>query len=549
MIELLKSAGDLLRAALDNYSIVFSKIEDYHNQAKLPQGYPPELTNQIDIELAFLSSYESKIQEIKRSISRARNYSSSLAPVNTLPSEILIRVLQLLVAEPCGIVLFDPDYPEHHPPRYLDRFVQVCSLWRTTALSTPLLWCHIDLTLYGLYRNGFISRAFTYADRAGDLPIELHVGGKSFNDVDDIYNIYDRLSMLFFVVSDRVETLKLDIPGVLEGLHHIIFRDLFSRRASNLTKLVVHSRGSRNAFFCANYADAAEMDEGYGKCGLDLSEDILEDGFAPITVLHLRGIFPRWWSTAYHGLVDLRLLSTASLSRIRETDLLRILGSSPGLRILHFELEISHSTPATGRVVPVHLSVLQVIKIYPRDPAHDAGCLNPAHLLRLLAPGSKPLRLFLGGYYQPTSGSDIELAKFFSRAKVARFCIQETFPPMRLLLRNAPHLEQVILDAFVCYNRVDIPPAWLQLDDLASLPRLRSLHITRSYLFEREFRLLFQCCLAGIMLHSSHVSGNNSIMDSTLSQEELLQAYPTVKISDRVVGPFDDPTADWDIFD
>ncbi|KAH7332595.1 hypothetical protein B0J17DRAFT_678263, partial [Rhizoctonia solani] len=534
MIELLKSAGDLLRAALDNYCLVFSNIENYHTQAKLPHayGYPPELTHQIDAELASISSYESKIREIKRSISRARNYSSGIAPVNTLPPEILTRVLQLLVAEPCGIVLFDPDFPEHHPPRYLDRFVQVCSLWRTAALSSPSLWCHVDLTPYGPYRDGFISRAFTYVDRAGDLPIELHLGGKSFNDVEDIYNIYDRLAMFFFVVSDRVETLKLDLPGALEGLHHIVFRELFSRQASNLTKLVVSSRGHCNAFFCVKYADAEEMDEGYGKCGLDLSEDKLEDGFAPMTVLHLCGIFPRWWSTAYHGLVDLRLLSTANLSRIRETDLLRILSSSPGLRILHFELEISHSTPATGRVVPVYLSELQVIKIFPRDPSHQAGYLNPAHLLRLLAPGSKPLRLLLGGYYQPTSGSDIELAKFFARSRVARFGIQRTFPPMRLLLRHAAHLDQVLLDAFYSYDRVEIPSAWLQVE-----------------CFERQFRSLLHCCPTGVTLHSSYVNSDNDDMGSTLTQEELLEAFPTVNIDDRVTGLYDDPTGDWDILE
>ncbi|EUC58514.1 F-box-like domain protein [Rhizoctonia solani AG-3 Rhs1AP] len=294
------------------------------------------------------------------------------------------------------------------------------------------------------------------------------------------------------------------------------------------------------------------MTEDYWPLELDSTEEDIETSFAPITVLHLRGIFPWWSSTAYHGLVDLRLLSTNAWSHIQEVQLLAILKSSPGLRVLHFGLEIHDLTAATERVVPVILQDLQIVKIFPDIDIVTYTTMCPGSLLRLLAPGTKPLQLSLEGFYIQDTTSLTELERFFARSRVARFYTRAMFPPLNLLLRHSAHLEQVVLDDFASASHNKLPPAELDVDESASLPRLSSLHITSSALFDHELRLLLRCCPDGTVLDSSNVDHDISEdypLTTTFSTPELLEAFPTIKIADSSFGLRDASNADWDIFD
>ncbi|KDN46707.1 hypothetical protein RSAG8_04087, partial [Rhizoctonia solani AG-8 WAC10335] len=307
MIKQLRYAGDQLRAAWDNYCQVYSSIQACHDRGK-PHTYdsPLELTRLLDIELAFMSSLGPKIREIKQTISRAHDYASLQAPINSLPPEILIRVFHFVLAEPCGIQLLSPDYPGYHPSRYPEYLAQVCALWRRIALSSHSLWCHIDLSPFELYCDGLLTRAWTHVERVGNLPIELHIGGDEYDPSEPTPYIHSGLCAFLLMISSRVKTLELSIPDAFWCFHRTAFHALFSGQHSNLTKLVIHSDGNHyHSFIFAKADDADESDEEYEPFKLNISVSWLESGFAALTVLHLRDVFPVWSSKAYHGLVDL----------------------------------------------------------------------------------------------------------------------------------------------------------------------------------------------------------------------------------------------------
>ncbi|KDN35027.1 hypothetical protein RSAG8_11938, partial [Rhizoctonia solani AG-8 WAC10335] len=450
-----------------------------------------------------------------------------LTSINSLPPEILIRIFHVVLAQSCKLDSLICDDKQHYS-RYPDYLAQVCTLWRRIALSSRSLWCHIDLSPNQPYADGLVTRADTQLVQAGGLLIELHIAVK-----DTWYFEYDELYRLISLASGRVASLQLTMDGPFRVFHHDIFGLLFRQRPA-LTKLVLRSTADYfNNFLVADSFNDT-MTEDFWPLTLDSTEEDIESSFAPITELYLRGTFPLWSSTAYHGLVDLRLLSTGTWSYIREAELIAILKSSPGLRILHFGLEIRDPTPVIEQVAPVNLRDLQVVKIFPDLDLIARTTLCPGSVLRLLAPGTKPLRLSFEGYYVQDTILLTELERLFARSRVARFYIRAVFPPLNLLLRHSAYLERVVLDDFEWASHDKILPTWSDVDGAASLPHLKSLHITRSSLFEHELRFLLS---------------EEPPLVTKFSALELSEAFPTVRITEYSLSRRGAPTVDWDILE
>ncbi|CAE6449757.1 unnamed protein product [Rhizoctonia solani] len=539
MLEELKSAADQLHAAWDNYHRVYSNLEHYPISigARYPDGFHLELIRQLDTERAFISSYEPKIQQIKTSISRVRNYRPGLISINSLPSEILTRIFQLVLAQPCTFQLSNN---EMHYPRYPDYFTRVCSLWRKIAIASRLIWCHIDISHNKPCCDRLVARANTYLMRAGELPIELHIMDDDHNTPGWREPDYDDLYRLVRKVSSRVETLQFGITKVtgFQKFHRDTFEGLFRYGPARLKKLVL--RSNRDAFIRADISTYIEPDERTKDLILEHPEWAIETAFTPVTTLHLRGIFPVWSSKAYSGLVDLRMVSSNGDFQIEQMELITILRSSPALRILHFGLNLGESTPGIEETTQIHLKDLEVVKIFP-----ELGSPRTPRLLKLLAPGTKPLRLSFEDYHLLDAASLTDLEAFLARSRVARFYIGGTFLPINILLPHANHLEHVVLDAYVGDFGGISPPEGPHTDPLPLSPRLRSLHITRSSLLADELRLLSDHCPTGIVLHSCDIYwGRESGYAQDLSVD-----FPLVNVTEHTLYPFEEPTASWDILD
>ncbi|CAE6420514.1 unnamed protein product, partial [Rhizoctonia solani] len=297
-------------------------------------------------------------------------------------------------------------------------------------------------------------------------------------------------------------------------------------------------------------ADSFEITDDFQYCDdlltINATKDEIEDSFDRLAVLHLYGIFPLWSSAAYHNLVDLRLLSTDEWSRIREAELVAILKASPGLRILHFELIIIDPTPPAEGVTVV-LPDLQVVNV-----AAFGGVMQlyPSDLLRLLSPGTKPLRLSLEGYNIQEKSVLTQVESFFARSRVVNLYIQSVLPPLNLLLRHSVDLDHVVINRIETGTHAEYNPEWLKVDRFASLPRLKSLYVTRSTMLEHEFRSLLECCPDGTVLSNCRIGRRD--MSRCFAESDILaisQAFPAVKLTDHALYPEEGPTADWDILD
>ncbi|KDN38956.1 hypothetical protein RSAG8_09113, partial [Rhizoctonia solani AG-8 WAC10335] len=519
MIEQLKSAADQLRAAWDNYYSLYSTLQQYQTQksALHTYGFPPELSRLLDTELAFVSSFPPKVVRSEIAIRRARNYSSGLAPINALPPEILTRIFHLVIEGPC----------QFHRP---------CPNRKDNVIVYPQFPDYLA--------QGLVNRAWEHTDRADLVPIELHVAGESCycEDYCEERRHYGYLHDLLRRISHLVETLEIVATGQFGPFHRTVFDGLFNPGGSNLKKLVLCSQGEHhNTFIFPTSLSWHQLDHDLSDFGLNITESQFARGFSTITVLHARGIFPSWPSTAYHGLVDLRLLSTSQYSTIKEAEIIPILKSSPGLRILHFGLEIRNRAP-DDEVTSVDLPDLQVVKVFPLN--------NPdaCNILRLLIPGTKPLRLSIEECDKRSVDFITELDKFFARSNVAKFHTQEIFPPFSLLLRHSAHLECAIFSNFDPQSRDELRANLVHVDGQAPPICLKSLRLLNSCLSEDDLHKLLKFCPSGIVLDSSAVcrDGSEDPESTKLSEKELSDAFPTVKIALESVK---NATADWELFD
>lgn len=176
MVELvneLNAASTLLNSALQRYLDACSAVSDYYEQTGMLARVPRMFLDHVTNELALITSYEATIQQAKSLISQARNSSTSLVPIHSLPSEILSRIFYLVVgARPCGAS--DNSGNNSSLPKYPDFLTHVCSRWRRISIGLPMLWSHIDILHLHSMTPGFVARAKACAARAKHAPLEIH---------------------------------------------------------------------------------------------------------------------------------------------------------------------------------------------------------------------------------------------------------------------------------------------------------------------------------------------------------------------------------------
>ncbi|CAE6341391.1 unnamed protein product [Rhizoctonia solani] len=550
MIEQLRSLGDQLHAAWDTYhDQVHLTLQHYDQHIKAPHVHKisPEVTRQLDAELAFICSYETKIRHTKAVVCRARNYLSGVATINTLPPEIITRIFHLALEHPCDLHLRNAsnsrgihfDYPG---------YLQTCARWRKIAISSSSLWCHIDMSPHQRDYGKLLARTQTFLARARGLPIELHISGNKDRPVDPTAQGYNDVHELISRISDRVETLDLTVTKNTQGFIRTALRQLLVGQHSGFKKLAIRSEEYYDVFISPMDADSdadsdlGERGDGPASLRLEVTEEQIETSFASLAVVHLFGIFPSWSSAAYSQLVDLRLMSTSEWSHIKVGELAKILESSPALQILHFGLELTSHVDVT----PITLKDLRVVKIF-TEICTEIYPL-PIRLLGLLAPGSKALRLSFNGRCMPGPILDPETLGFLARSRVERFYTQAFFPEMSIFLREATDLEHVIFDGFRAYEWNMATSAWLAVSGFASpSPHFGSLHINRSSLSTNLLRFLVKCYPNSIVLSSCdvlHEVGEDTFV--RLTPEEVSEMFPTVQVIDH---PSEDPIADWDVLD
>ncbi|EUC54416.1 hypothetical protein RSOL_047470, partial [Rhizoctonia solani AG-3 Rhs1AP] len=182
--------------------------------------------------------------------------------------------------------------------------------------------------------------------------------------------------------------------------------------------------------------------------------DALETLLFSVTNLELKGLYPRWASKAYHGLVELRLGVFNGVS-IPETDLRVILSSSPKLRHLDLGLKITSPSPRDLHDTPVLLEELETLVTGQRS-LEELGSF-----LRLIRPGSRPLSIYLDKSGKCSSHPDIprvpfdaRILAFFARANVETLGIAGTYNYSQVaeLLGLVPRVRVLVLNGLCLGN-------------------------------------------------------------------------------------------------
>ncbi|KDN46417.1 hypothetical protein RSAG8_04361, partial [Rhizoctonia solani AG-8 WAC10335] len=543
-MEELESAGERLCAALDHYLGVCMKIHDLVARKGMLLNVPQKYLHHINAETHHFPSYEQKFRQAGAAVHRARNRLSRLAPITSLPPEILARIFHL-VASPCDILEapnakdLDSETPKSQSeisdagdesddverprskvlqlknfPTHLDRVTHVCSYWRLIAIGTPSLWTHIDFIPNRSLHRKLLARAETYAIRAARLPIEFHL-----SDFDKPLT-YDKVHLCQFLSSilNRVKSLDIMMIHCWRSFHSLILNELFPHPAPESTILT-------------------KLTGTFPKAGVMVDEfvdwfDDTNGSFFRLAVLHLRGIFPLWESVAYHNLVDLRLMSPrdSRWTRIPERHLHSILTASPGLRIFYFALQITDRARDDESVIPVCLDDLEVLNISTNRGAKNT-ILRPGHVLRLVAPGSKPLRLSIwhsflyddenGGPEDDDFSLD-ELARFFQRSNITKFCVKYRCPRLDRLLCHASNLEDLVLDTCV-----------------SLFPTLQQLEMLLQH-YPTNLLVASNCGWSKITIFYDG--------QPIIRIRDVLEEYPNTRLV-VVDNQLSDPTASWDVID
>ncbi|KAF8684045.1 hypothetical protein RHS04_01537 [Rhizoctonia solani] len=354
-----------------------------------------------------ITTHIQRLQVARSTVYQNSNSISSITPINTLPS-----------GRGCDGNLSEAKYPP-----YPDVLSHVSSFWRRVAIDTPCLWTHIDIALGYPLNRGLFSRAKVYADRAGPLPLEIHIIDKKESRESQNHSYRDRNNEFEFLDSASVpiKVLELDLYMHTNDSHgeiyYSILEYLFARCIPGaLTHYIVKCVGPQATQFNP-FIEPVDMPHSIDSMLLAIPSAQLKKLWLPISIIRLSALCPHWESIAYHGLVELHI--DQGIPKISESQLVSILRSSPKLQVFHLKNNLRDINIATWGEEDVY----------------------SVEILRRIVPGKAPLQLaYLGE-------SNNALVDFCSRANVV--CFYTRFwesKPLLPLLNQVLHLSTLVLD-------------------------------------------------------------------------------------------------------
>ncbi|KAG8740655.1 hypothetical protein FRC10_004065 [Ceratobasidium sp. 414] len=281
----------------------------------------------LDAELTGLASEEAVLRNARASLTAARNLSMTLAPIHTLPPEIL-----------ANIFLIVRHGSEDPPPAQL--LAGISSYWRQVAINTPSLWTWINITT--------TQANFDYAtlslNRSNNCPIYLTIFQPEAPGCGYPGWSAKGTSTAFLIQASR-QIRTLDIRS-----------SEFRAEAINMIMKLWLSHGSVEAAKTLRVRVQSDIQLNLVLVGH--AEEVLRS----VSVLHLDGAAIPWASTVYHNLVDLRFwFSEHSEISLPVSQLATILTSSPGLvtlKISGLAVTPSNGWDSTTTVQLIHLEVL-----------------------------------------------------------------------------------------------------------------------------------------------------------------------------------------------
>ncbi|OJT07273.1 hypothetical protein TRAPUB_1870 [Trametes pubescens] len=270
-----------------------------------PSSIPAEvLRATVDEHLALLSGSVQAIQDIAIHLRYLRN---TKAPVNRLPSEVLVRVFSYSVSTSSN----EDD---------LVSATHVCKWWREVALDYSRLWSTLSVTT--------LHKATTFLQRAKDSPISIVIRDSVVVHLfaPTLRRLIPRLLSLVVEVQDTesiipiVKGLATCTAPLLETLH-IVGQ---YRNESDRDAVYVFNTQSMLAFRSSD----------------QMSMDAVPET-PKLRHLRLNPIMPPWYCHIYSNLSVLELGSPLTRVPISELAFLRMLRQCPRLERLNLEMRLA----------------------------------------------------------------------------------------------------------------------------------------------------------------------------------------------------------------
>ncbi|KAF8737152.1 F-box-like, partial [Rhizoctonia solani] len=401
-MEELISASNSFTSALRRYSTACRAATELFASSRDIKNTSNGILKFISLELQDIAQHELEIQKTRCILAQSRNSARTIAPINALPLDILTQIFDTVYywgrCSISGEYHFDNETGCLRYPNWLapDTLSHVCKHWRRVILASPSSWTHIDITntddLSPLFQK-LLCRGETFAERALPHNLTVHLSLATPTNPISCYGEAERLNRFHSIVGSRTKSLELELWTENSAFRELLERSLVHAVPGVLQNISITVKSSDNGGVVM--ANTHQGNSQTTAMKLGIPEYFLSNLLGPVTVLRLRNLFFPWYSSAYSGLSDLRLLTNfrgQGAISIPIHNLRDILQSSPGLRILHLNINVDIRSPymnfhPTQENPPISLKDLQELNL-------RRMCGSQRDMVfSIVQPGDRPLNL------------------------------------------------------------------------------------------------------------------------------------------------------------
>ncbi|CAE7146428.1 unnamed protein product [Rhizoctonia solani] len=444
MFEELSEAGISLRSALDRYYNVCSTTESYCRKHDLNAAASERLSS----ELSLFGTFIEILEKSEALIARSRNSSRHLAPINSLPPEILTHIINLAASPEHEVgggrnrLSSRGGILTHRQPALLSL---VCAQWRHTVLQYPAFWSHIHLIHANCVGQSRIAHAKAWGQRSHPIPLDIHIlADGSCEDPDEETALTDFLAS---AASRQLASLSFTLRHVDQAREvALLNKYILNWAPGTLKKLVIEKTGTS---FYGRFLKPADHKQRHNSLLINLPHARLEGLWKSVSVLRLRGIYLNWGSQVYHGLVELCLSidhkNQVDFPIIQESQLVVILAASPRLTVIRLDVVIEANTFTGEAATQARLDHLQILDLNFTAMSKVESSLRV--VLPLIHPGSQPLELLFPRSFKPDAlfhNRDL-VQEFISRCTIAQLALSIQDPGLEWLLPSVPHLQTLVI--------------------------------------------------------------------------------------------------------
>ncbi|KAF8596334.1 hypothetical protein BDV93DRAFT_528114 [Ceratobasidium sp. AG-I] len=261
-------------------------------------------------------------------------------PIYHLPPEILSYIFT-----------FSKNYCDHETTPHRDGFSEVSVYWRQTAVSTPALWNHIDISVNG-YKPYHYESAQLYLARSGDLPVHMHIyqPKHGYNNSTTSSEIRQLIALLTPRLA-RIGTLDLESASTPARLVESIIQFWLDNGIIGSTTTLSVST-----------AEMTSLNQMSRSIYQAKSPGRFEDVLSHLRVLRLHNAMFRLDSAAYRGLLELQIKSSSFEQFLPISGLVAILSSCPKLHTLKL-VNLTINGSDEDMLTPARLEALQVLNM------------------------------------------------------------------------------------------------------------------------------------------------------------------------------------------